>query len=120
MSAELSQQMVNLIFSILIGLVAMLVTAVRRWILTHSGAEGVATMEIIARNSINAVEQIYKSQEVHGVEKLAHAKMLFIEGLGKKGLKVTDEQLTLFLESAVKVMNDEINNHGNNDDKIVK
>ena len=51
------------------------------------------------------VEQIY--MDIHGDDKLNTAKRKAIQILNEKGIKITDNELTVLIESAVKKMNNE-------------
>lgn len=57
----------------------------------------------LANIAVNAIEQTYK--ELHGEEKLNLAKIEFIKTAQAKGLKISEQDIDLFIESAVKEMN---------------
>ena len=69
----------------------------------------------VASTTVKYIEQIYK--DVHGTEKLERAKETMLE---EKGVKISDVELVILLESAVKDMNyksltdfiDEVKNGG--------
>ena len=62
--------------------------------------------EILARNVVNAVEQITKLDEDNHVDKLDMAKRRITSHLEKYNIYMTETQLETFIESAVKQMND--------------
>lgn len=66
----------------------------------------------VARTVVQAVEQVYKS--LHGAEKLNQALVSASEMLAEKGIKVTDLELRMLIESAVSEFNNAFNKH---DDK---
>lgn len=60
-----------------------------------------------AKIAVQFVEQVYG--DIDGDEKLAKAQEGLKELLGKAGLKMSDEQLRILIESAVKSMRDSAN-----------
>lgn len=59
----------------------------------------------VVETAIRGVEQIYK--DVHGPEKLHNAMVAASEMLAEEGITVTDLELRMLIEAAVKKMNDE-------------
>lgn len=57
----------------------------------------------IAQIVVNAVEQSYK--HLHGEEKLNLAKIELMKMSKEKGLKISEKELDLLIESSVKSMN---------------
>lgn len=57
----------------------------------------------VAATTVKYIEQIYK--DLHGDEKLEKAKEAMATLLEEKGIKITDIELIMLLESAVKDMN---------------
>jgi hypothetical protein len=45
--------------------------------------------------------------DIHGTDKLEHAKTSLIEGLESQNIYLTNEELNTFLEAAVKKANEE-------------
>ena len=64
-------------------------------------------VEILAKNAVNATEQVAGTLGIHGVEKLEHAKGCLINGLESQNIYLTNEELNTFLEAAVKKANEE-------------
>ena len=63
-------------------------------------------VEILARNAVNATEQVADKLDIHGKDKLEYAKTSLIEGLEAHNIYLTNDQLNTFIESAVKTAND--------------
>lgn len=76
------------------------------------------TKRNVAADTVKYIEQIYK--DIHGDEKLEKAKETMKTLLEEKGIKISDIEMVILLESAVKDMNyssltefvDEIKNGG--------
>ena len=62
------------------------------------------TKKEIAMLTVRYVEQVFKT--LHGTEKLDKAKSAFIKMLNDKGIKVTDDEVTMLIEAAVHQMNE--------------
>lgn len=62
------------------------------------------TKKEIAMLTVRYVEQVFKT--LHGTEKLDKAKSAFVKMLNDKGIKVTDDEVTILIESAVHQMNE--------------
>ena len=92
--------------SILVILAGIVVQAVKKYLIAKGGKRAVEITEILARNAVNAVEQITKLDQVHHVDKLDMAKRRFASQLEKYNIYMTETQLETFIESAVKEMND--------------
>lgn len=60
----------------------------------------------LVRIAVDAVEQTYKT--LHGKEKLNLAKIEVLKLAKSKGIKISEKELDLLIESAVKEMNDTI------------
>lgn len=59
----------------------------------------------VVETAIRGVEQIYK--DIHGEEKLQNAMIAASEMLAEEGITVTDLELRMLIEAAVKKMNEE-------------
>lgn len=57
------------------------------------------TKKEIVKDTVNYVEQIYK--DIHGAEKLEKAKEKALEWLNEKGIKISNTELEILIESAV-------------------
>lgn len=91
------------ILSIVIG---MAVTSFKKYLIAKGGKKAVEVAEILAKNAVNATEQVADSLEIKGEEKLDHAKKIIVEGLKEQNIVITESQINNFIESAVKQMND--------------
>ncbi|MGJ6089971.1 phage holin [Streptococcus suis] len=91
------------IFGLLAGVV---IHEVKKYLLTRGGKRAVEITEILARNAVNAVEQITKLDQDKHVDKLDMAKRRINSQLAKYNIYMTETQLETFIESAVKQMND--------------
>jgi LL-H family phage holin len=60
----------------------------------------------LAKIAVHAVEQTYKN--LHGKEKLDVAKMEMVKLAKARGLKITEKDLDVLIESSVKQMNDAV------------
>ncbi|HGK7331384.1 TPA: phage holin [Streptococcus suis] len=91
----------------IIGIIGgMIVHEVKKYLIAKGGKRAVEITEILARNAVNAVEQITKLDQDNHVDKLDMAKRRVTGQLAKYNIYMTDTQLETFIESAVKQMND--------------
>lgn len=84
----------------------MIIHEVKKYLIAKGGKRAVEIAEILARNAVNAVEQITKIDQEHHVDKLDMAKRRITSQLAKYNIYMTETQLETFIESAVKQMND--------------
>lgn len=83
-----------------------IVKAVKEYLLQKGGEKAVKIAEILAKNAVHAVEQVATETGYKGDEKLEQAKVYMISELKKYNVSMTDKELDVFVESAVKQMND--------------
>lgn len=83
-----------------------IVKAVKEYLLRKGGEKAVKIAEILAKNAVHAVEQVAAETGYKGDEKLEQAKVYMISELKKYNVTMTDKELAVFVESAVKQMND--------------
>ena len=83
-----------------------IVKAVKDYLLRKGGEKAVKIAEILAKNAVNAVEQISSETGYKGEEKLEQARIKIRAELNKYNINMTDSDLDTFVESAVKQMND--------------
>ncbi|HFR3586874.1 TPA: phage holin [Streptococcus suis] len=102
------------IFGIVAGVV---IHEVKKYLLTKGGKRAVEITEILARNAVNAVEQITKLDQEHHVDKLDMAKRRITSQLAKYDIYMTETQLETFIEAAVKQMNDSWKGETNDNSK---
>lgn len=86
--------------------VGNIVKAVKEYLLQKGGEKAVKIAEILAKNAVHAVEQVAQETGFKGDEKLEQAKVYMISELKKYNVSMTDKELEVFVESAVKQMND--------------
>ena len=75
--------------------IGSIVKAVKDYLLRKGGEKAVIIAEILAKNAVNAVEQVAAETGYKGDEKLT-----------KYNISMTNKDLDTFVESAVKQMND--------------
>lgn len=93
--------------SILVILVGIVVQAVKKYLLTRGGKKALEVAEILANNAVNATEQVAGTLDIHGKDKMEHAKISLIEGLEAYNINLTNDQLNTFIEAAVKKANEQ-------------
>ena len=86
--------------------VGNIVKAVKEYLLQKGGEKAVKIAEILAKNAVHAVEQVATETGYKGDEKLEQAKVYMISELKKYNVSMTDKELEVFVESAVKQMNE--------------
>lgn len=104
---QIQQIVISGTLSIITILVGIIVHAVKSWLVKKGGEKTVKIIEILAKNAVNAVEQINKETDLKGEEKLNQAKKYIAQELKKYNVYLSDKDLNMFVESAVKQMNDQ-------------
>ena len=84
----------------------VIIHEVKKYLIAKGGKRAVEITEILARNAVNAVEQITKLDQERHEDKLDMAKRLITSQLEKYNIYMTETQLETFIESAVKQMHD--------------
>ena len=92
--------------SILVILLGIAVKAVKDYLIKKGGEQTVKIVEILAKNAVNAVEQVSAETGYKGEEKLEQARTKIRAELTKYNISMTDRDLDTFVESAVKQMNE--------------
>jgi|SRR5690606_14528087 len=95
--------LVVVVITALIGIVTQKVTAFLKEKGVVAKLEGNKELVKIA---VNAVEQTYK--ELNGEEKLNVAKLELVKLMNEKKIKISEQEIDMLIESAVKEMNDSI------------
>lgn len=103
---QINEIITNGAVSIAIILLAIAVKAVKEYLIKEGGEKAVKIAEILAKNAVHAVEQVATETGYKGDEKLEQAKVYMISELKKYNVSMTDKDLEVFVESAVKQMND--------------
>ncbi len=83
-----------------------IIKAVKDYLLRKGGEKTIKIVEILAKNAVNAVEQVAAETGYKGQEKLDQARTKIRAELSKYNISMTDKDLDTFVESAVKQMND--------------
>lgn len=103
---QINEIISNGVISILIILLGIVVKAVKEYLIKKGGEKTIKIVEILAKNAVNAVEQVASETGYKGEEKLEQARTKIRAELGKYNISMTDKDLDTFVESAVKQMND--------------
>lgn len=103
---ELLQFITGSTLSVLTIFAGIVVKLVKDYLLKKGGEKAVKIAEIVAQNAVEAVEQIAYDKDIKGIEKLTEAKVAVRDELSKHNVYLSDKQMEVFIESAVKRMND--------------
>lgn len=103
---QLTEIIVSSAAGIITIVAGMIVHEVKKYLIAKGGKRAIEITEILARNAVNAVEQITKLDKEHHVDKLDMAKRRITSQLAKYNIYMTETQLETFIEAAVKEMND--------------
>ena len=103
---QINEILLNGAISILIILIGIVVKAVKEYLVKKGGEKTIKIVEILAKNAVNAVEQVSAETGYKGEEKLEQAHAKIRAELSKYNISMTDKDLDTFVESAVKQMND--------------
>lgn len=103
---QINEILLNGAVSILIILAGVAVKAVKDYLVQKGGEKTIKIVEILAKNAVNAVEQVASETGYKGDEKLEQARDKVRAELIKYNISMTDKDLDTFVESAVKQMND--------------
>lgn len=91
---------------ILTVLAGIAVKSIKDFLIKKGGEKTIKIVEILAKNAVNAVEQVTQETGFKGEEKLEQARTKIRAELNKYNISMTDKDLDTFVESAVKQMND--------------
>ena len=103
---QINEIIVNAAISILVILTGIAVKSIKEYLVKKGGEQTVKIVEILAKNAVNAVEQVASETGFKGEEKLEQARIKIRAELNKYNIGMTDKDLDTFVESAVKQMND--------------
>lgn len=103
---ELLQVITGSTLSVLTILAGIAVKVVKDYLLKKGGEKAVKIAEIVAQNAVEAIEQIAYDKDIKGIEKLTEAKVAVRDELSKHNVYLSDKQMEVFIEAAVKRMND--------------
>ena len=102
---QITEIITNGAISILVILAGMAVKSIKDYLVQKGGEKTIKIVEILAKNAVNAVEQVSAETGYKGEEKLEQARTKIRAELTKYGISMTDRDLDTFVESAVKQMN---------------
>ena len=104
------QQITEIIIASATGILTVLagiaVKSIKDFLIKKGGEKTIKIVEILAKNAVNAVEQVVQETGFKGEEKLEQARTKIRAELNKYNISMTDKDLDTFVESAVKQMND--------------
>ena len=104
------QQITEIIVASATGILTILagvtVKSIKDFLIKKGGEKTIKIVEILAKNAVNAVEQVASETGYKGQEKLEQARDKVRAELAKYNISMTDKDLDTFVESAVKQMND--------------
>ena len=103
---QITEIITNGAISILVILTGIAVKSIKEYLIKKGGEQTVKIVEILAKNAVNAVEQVASETGFKGEEKLEQARTKIRAELSKYNISMTDKDLDTFVESAVKQMND--------------
>lgn len=103
---QINEIIINAAISILVILTGIAVKTVKEYLVQKGGEKTIKIVEILAKNAVNAVEQVSAETGYKGEEKLEQARAKIRAELSKYNISMTDKDLDTFVESAVKQMND--------------
>ena len=103
---QINEIIANGAISILVILAGIAVKAIKDFLIKKGGEKTIKIVEILAKNAVNAVEQVASETGYKGEEKLEQARTKIRAELTKYNINMTDRDLDTFVESAVKQMND--------------
>ncbi|HEU5998293.1 phage holin [Streptococcus pneumoniae] len=103
---QINEIIINTAISVLVLLAGIAVKAVKEYLVKKGGEKTIKIVEILAKNAVNAVEQVASETGYKGEEKLEQARTKIRAELSKYNISMTDKELDTFVEASVKEMND--------------
>ena len=103
---QITEIITNGAISILVILAGIAVKAIKDFLIKKGGEKTIKIVEILAKNAVNAVEQVSAVTGYRDQEKLEQAQTKIRAELTKYNINMTTKELNTFIESAVKQMND--------------
>lgn len=103
---QLQQVITSASMTVITIVLGMAAKWLKEYLLKKGGEKAVVIAEILAKNAVNAVEQIALDKNIHGYGKLEIAKKKMVSELEKHNIYLTDKDLETYIEAAVKTMND--------------
>ena len=103
---QINEILLNGAISILVILTGIVVKAIKEYLVKKGGEKTIKIVEILAKNAVNAVEQVSAATGYKGEEKLEQARIKIRAELNKYNISMTDRDLDTFIEASVKQMNE--------------
>ena len=103
---QINEIIANGAISILVILAGVAVKAIKDYLVQKGGEKTIKIIEILAKNAVNAVEQVSAETGYKGEEKLEQARTKIRAELSKYNIIMTNKELDTFIEASVKEMND--------------
>nr|DAT96850.1 MAG TPA: holin [Caudoviricetes sp.] len=103
---QINEIIANGAISILVILAGIAVKAVKDYLVQKGGEKTIKIVEILAKNAVNAVEQVAAETGFKGEEKLEMARDKIRAELNKYNISMIDKDLDTFIEASVKKMKD--------------
>lgn len=103
---QINEILLNGAISILVILAGVAVKAIKEYLVKKGGEKTIKIVEILAKNAVNAVEQVASETGYKDEEKLEQARTKIRAELSKYNISMTDRDLDTFIEASVKEMND--------------
>ena len=103
---QINEIIANGAISILVILAGVAVKAIKDYLVQKGGEKTIKIVEILAKNAVNAVEQVASETGYKGEEKLEQARTKIRAELSKYNIIMTNKELDTFIEASVKEMND--------------
>ena len=104
------QQITEIIIASATGILTVLagiaVKSIKDFLIKKGGENTIKIVEILAKNAVNAVEQVAQETGFKGEEKLEQARTKIRAELNKYNISMTDKDMDTFIEASVKQMND--------------
>ena len=90
----------NYIFEILVAIITAMMSFIGLRIKNaYTKYIDTQTKKDVVKDTVKYIEQVYK--DIHGKEKLEMAKIKALEWLNEKGIKISEVELEILIESAV-------------------
>ncbi|CNC18191.1 phage holin [Streptococcus agalactiae] len=104
---EFQKIVLSLSMAAMTAFLGMVVKYVKEYLIKKGGEKAVKIAEIVAKNAVEAVEQIAYDKDIKGLDKLTEAKISVKNELEKHNVYLSNQDLEMFVEAAVKRMHDE-------------
>lgn len=102
---QITEIIISSAMGILTILAGIVVQEVKKYLIAKGGKKAVEIAEILAKNAVNATEQVADKLDIHGEQKLSLAKETVVKGLEQYNIYLTQSQIDSFIEAAVKQAN---------------